>query len=752
MGRSWFPLVWMCGCAGAPPDALGPEELAAPAAAPAPAPVAVTPDAVLAQGVAVIPLQEGRLPAPPLQDDAGAAPASWAAWQVPGLPAARSPEAEVALDRSTPWDTVRRVAVTLLPEGGVLHLHDDSGAKPAIRVPAAPDPFGPRPGLAVRLDTAGLQAWRDGVRLTAAACDAALCGPPDAWAAAELAALVAEAGAIRFDGGASPASQALAALERVAGTGPVLLDIPEDRPCPETPPGMACVPGGPFRAGAGEDVRDLWIPTFLTDLDPSRRSTQQACAADRVCSRPGGAGNPEDPARVSWKQASRLCTWTGKRLPTEWEWEKAASLGLISDPAPTWTASWAASLDRCGAAGTGTAPRGPCDGAPRCPSASGHVRRGGPDTPVSQRHLRGADGSTAAVRCVADPAPLTSLPPRIVARPLPERPLLEAPAPELLETFRSGVEDELEVKPVCEGPEAGGRSTMDCRDPWSYVKGNEPRIHLFAPYVANAGGGYVGVAADGNYSLAAVARAEWVWLVDYDPNVVRLHRVNAILVAASPDADAFVARWAPDAASETLALLEAALASDPERPALLRIYRSFRRVLHAHYTSERNPPVERKGLGKTTVPPGPPDFGWLRNPDQYRWIHALFAQGRVRAVQCDLLADRAMRSVGATARAMGVPIRVYYTSNAPSAWGGIMTPAYRENVRALPMDADSVVLQTLGFPTGFQQDGYWHYNVQGGLDLQRKLGLVGYRDLYDTVFDRLPGPDPDLSLTRLPGG
>lgn len=126
------------------------------------------------------------------------------------------------------------------------------------------------------------------------------------------------------------------------------------------PPDMVLIPAGEFQMGSGENtdeqpVHTVYIDAFYMDryevtnaqykrfLDANRQWQKSRISStyhdgDYLKNWSGNnypPGKGEHPVTyVSWYAAMAYAEWTGKRLPTEAEWEKAARGGLVGQKYP----------------------------------------------------------------------------------------------------------------------------------------------------------------------------------------------------------------------------------------------------------------------------------------------------------------------------------------------------------------------------------------------------------------------------------
>ncbi|WP_170136549.1 hypothetical protein [Nannocystis exedens] len=246
--------------------------------------------------------------------------------------------------------------------------------------------------------------------------------------------------------------------------------------------------------------------------------------------------------------------------------------------------------------------------------------------------------------------------------------------------------------------------------PIHYMKSNEVRHDVFFPYVAGKGGVYVGVGSDQNYTLAAAAGSELMFLLDIDRSVVDLHRCYEALIEASPDPKTLFDRWTAGAVDESVKILEAAYAGLPEadRKRIVRLYKAARETVYIHLDR-----VYRRHQGDRPTT-------WMSNPEMYQYIRDMFLADRVRMMGGDLTGPNSLQSVGAAARALNLPVRVVYFSNAEEYFD--YNKQFVANVEALVGDEESLVLRTIYSKKWVHADQLWAYQVQPLSDYRTRLG------------------------------
>lgn len=247
------------------------------------------------------------------------------------------------------------------------------------------------------------------------------------------------------------------------------------------------------------------------------------------------------------------------------------------------------------------------------------------------------------------------------------------------------------------------------KTPIHYMKSNEVRHDVFFPYVAGKGGVYVGVGSDQNYTLAAVAGSELVFLLDIDQSVVDLHRCYEALIEASPDPKTLYDRWDAAHQDESVQILETAYAGLPEadRKRIVRLYKAARETVYVHLDR-----VIRRHQGEEPT-------AWMSNRAMYDRVRALFLADRVRMMAGDLTGSSSLQSVGSAAKALGLPVRVIYFSNAEEYFE--YGKQFVANVEALAGDDDAMVLRTIYSKKWVHADQLWAYQVQPLADFRARL-------------------------------
>jgi hypothetical protein len=264
-----------------------------------------------------------------------------------------------------------------------------------------------------------------------------------------------------------------------------------------------------------------------------------------------------------------------------------------------------------------------------------------------------------------------------------------------------------------------------------YLTSDEDNLHLFYAALKGLGGAYAGVGSDQAYVLIGWARPQLAWLIDYDLWVSYTHRIHIALLLEADTPDSYLALWSPAQTDQGAAVLERAYADHPERKFIVALYRQINaQVSHRLQTV-------RARLQAHGVP------SYLDDLDTYAFVRALIQAGRVRPMVANLLEAKALPGIAAATRALGLPLRALYLSNAEQYWAYSAT--FRANMRALPFDDAALILRTLG-AHAINHD--YRYVTQPARTFLRWLELPSTRQIYD-IIPRPPLRPDEVPLTHI---
>ncbi len=252
---------------------------------------------------------------------------------------------------------------------------------------------------------------------------------------------------------------------------------------------------------------------------------------------------------------------------------------------------------------------------------------------------------------------------------------------------------------------------------------NEDRLDLFEKHVKNIGGAYIGVGSTQNLTLAAWARSEWIWLMDFTQIVVRANKIQVALIKRAATPAEFRELWHTDGRAKAEAMINEEYAQDPELKEILKTWKLCQPYQDKRFRTD-DKLADKYGFR-----------GWLYDQGHYDHIRGLARAGKIKPIKGDLRGPSTVLSVAARAKEMNVPLRIVYYSNAEEYF--VYGDQFRKNWTSIPVDEKSLIVRTISvnkqrFPwspgSSHSTDRGFHYNVMSAALYQDWLRR-GHKDL-----------------------
>lgn len=223
---------------------------------------------------------------------------------------------------------------------------------------------------------------------------------------------------------------------------------------------------------------------------------------------------------------------------------------------------------------------------------------------------------------------------------------------------------------------------------------------LFREAMANKGGVFLGIGPDQNYLMAGWARPEVLIPLDFDQAIIDLHFVYRVAFLNAETPEAFRAMWTEEKESEFRALLENAYTDPKQRKNVLKAFKKARPKVLWRF----------KRIRKLHKEKGVPTY--LDDPEQYAFVRNLYLTNRVFPVRGDLTAQKTVRDIAEATKKLGLQITVLYLSNTEQYF--VYNDDFKQNMLALPLAEDSVVLHTAGMKKEWSPDGLYEHILHSG--------------------------------------
>lgn len=267
---------------------------------------------------------------------------------------------------------------------------------------------------------------------------------------------------------------------------------------------------------------------------------------------------------------------------------------------------------------------------------------------------------------------------------------------------------------------------------------NEARLDLYYPFIKNLGGVYIGVGSIQNFTLAAWAKAQSIYLLDFTKIVVLANKIHITFLKEAKSKEEYLSLFQKQNFSQGESILKKEF-SEKEFGELQKAY---------HITSAyfRQYLSQMPKIQKTSAYPV-----YFSEDSDFFYLQNLAKKGEIFSLAGNLNGEITLKSIAQDIKQKKMQVGILYLSNAEEYF-----PKYQENFRqnilVLPVDEKSLLLRTLAiekknYPwaegSDILTDRGFHYNLMSlklfQAFLQKNSENYSLRDLMQKAQILSPG-------------
>ncbi|PJZ69880.1 hypothetical protein CH373_13500 [Leptospira perolatii] len=253
---------------------------------------------------------------------------------------------------------------------------------------------------------------------------------------------------------------------------------------------------------------------------------------------------------------------------------------------------------------------------------------------------------------------------------------------------------------------------------------NEDRLDLLIPHVQNIGKAYIGVGSEQNLTIAAWAKSEFIYLMDFTNIVVLANEITIQFLKKAEKKEEFIRLWGKEGEKDALSLIENSF-NDPAK--YKKVYKQASPFIRKRHAT--NLMLSKKYNYKM----------FQSDDEQYAYIRSLALENKIYPVRGNLLGKTTLFGIGTSLKKANLSAGIIYFSNAEEYFA--YPQEFKDSIANLPVEEKSLVVRTISvrkdvFPwspgSEISTDRGFHYAVQKISNFQNwlKNGKPGLRSLH----------------------